>query len=180
MSFIQTDPKDIPPRLPDRGTLVYVGTLSKGVKLAKAFSVTSSGIALCMQPFIIGELNSLPLPIQMAVGGGIGFFIMATPILMHWLTKRYVTTMYFNRDEEEFTAATYSLFLREKLWKFTTKDVEIPTTPGLLTSIKVRGKPLFCDQTLFLDKDAYIRLMKYDEPLEWQLPPEEEEKKNES
>ena len=40
-------------------------------------------------------------------------------------------------------------------------------------TVKAHKKPLFLDPNQFLDKDAYIRLMGYDKPLEWELPEQE-------
>ncbi|ELU02689.1 hypothetical protein CAPTEDRAFT_174427 [Capitella teleta] len=167
--------EDFPARHPDRGTLVYAGTLSRMVKAAKIFSLGSSMVALGLQPFIVAQLDSLPRVLQFAVSGGVSFFILVTPVLLHFLTKRYVTSIYFNRDEEEFTAATYTVVLREKLHKFSVKDIEVPSSPMLLTTVTVKGTPLFFDPSYFIDQDAYNKLMKYDEPIDWEVPKKESE-----
>ena len=84
--------------------------------------------------------------------------------------------MYYNDDDNTFTASTYSFFLRSKEHKFTAEDVTMPRSGSLFTSILINGKtPLFLDPALFLSKHAYIKLMKYDEPLDWEIDQNEKE-----
>ena len=54
--------------------------------------------------------------------------------------------------------------------KFTAEDVKIPEVAGPFTSLIVKGTALFMDPKFFLDKNAYIHLMGFDKPLDWELP----------
>ena len=52
----------------------------------------------------------------MAVASGafLSFFTFATPLLIHWMSKKYVTELLYNKIDDSYTAITYSLLLREK------------------------------------------------------------------
>lgn len=153
-----------------KGDLVYVGTLARMVRFIKFFSLSTSAVGISLQPFIYDQVSNLHWALATMVGGVAGFFIFVTPVLLHFVTKRYVTMMYLKRDSGVFTATTYSLLLREKEHSFTADDVKIPTVPGLFTSARVKDNvPLFIDPNLFIDKQAYIQMMKYDEPLDWEI-----------
>ena len=55
---------------------------------------------------------------NLALMGGVGaflsFFTFATPLLIHTISKKYVTELNYNKLEDSYTAITYSLFLRKK------------------------------------------------------------------
>lgn len=161
-----------------KGDLVYVGTLARMVRFVKIFSLSTSALGVSFQPFLYEQVSNLHWALATMVGGVAGFFVFVTPVLLHFVTKRYVTMMYLNRDSGVFTATTYTLLLREKEHSFTANEVRIPTVPGLFTTAKVNDKvPLFLDPNLFIDRQAYVQMMKYDEPLEWEIPEQPDEKK---
>ncbi len=114
---------------------------------------------------------------KVAIGTGLGFFTLVTPLLIHFLTKRYVTWMYYDPRTEKFTASTWSFFVREKIHKFTADEVEHPDFGGFLMTVKVEGKPLFIIAEGFLSKEAYIKLMGYDKPIDWSMPDDDDDKK---
>lgn len=161
-----------------KGDLVYVGTLARMVRFVKFFSLSTSAVGVSLQPFLYDQVSNLHWALATMVGGVAGFFVFVTPVLLHIVTKRYVTMMYLNRDSGVFTATTYSLLLREKEHSFTADDVKVPTVPGLFTTAKIKDKvPLFLDPNLFIDRQAYIQMMKYDEPLDWEIPEQPDTKK---
>lgn len=49
-----------------------------------------------------------------AVGSFVGFFTFVTPLLIHWITKKYVTSLEYDPDRDMYSATTLSFFLREK------------------------------------------------------------------
>jgi transmembrane protein 70 len=49
-----------------------------------------------------------------ATGAFLSFFTFATPLLIHFISKKYVTEMYYNKAKDSYTAITYSLLLRRK------------------------------------------------------------------
>lgn len=156
-----------PPRQTDDGNLVYEGKITKQVKLVKGFSISTSALGLALQPLVIQSLNELPLLLKFVMGSGIGFFVLATPLLLHVITKRYVTHMYYDASKDIFTATTLSIFLKEKELKFKPDDVKVPEISGLFSHITAKGKPLFIDISGVLDKFAYKRLLKYDQPVKF-------------
>lgn len=180
-SFTSTNParlfskaeNAIPESDPEKGQLVYVGTLSNMVKLVKGFSVSTSLIGLCVQPYLFANSGNYPLFVKIALGGTLSFFIFLTPLMLHFVTKRYVTKLYYNNDTGIFTGTTLTFFVHEKDTQFRQSDVTIPEIPGFFTTVKVNGKPLFVDPTLFLNREGYIKLMGYDKPIDWRMPSEE-------
>ena len=155
---------------PKKGDLVYGGPLAKMIKGVKTFSLSTSLIGLCLQPYLLLHAESQPLVAKIAVGTTVSFFVFVTPLMIHFVSKKYVTDCYYNKNTNEFIATTISLFLRRKELKFTPEDVVVPDVPGMFTSIIVKGRPLFMDPKFFYSREAYIQMMGYDKPLEWELP----------
>jgi len=149
--------------------VIYIGTLARHVRIVKVFSLSTSVAGICLQPFIYTKLSALPVILAVAVGGFASFFIYLTPLLLHLVSKRYVTQMTLESTSGQYTATTYTFFLRKKVHRFTADDVSIPNVPGLFTSIRVRGVPLFIDRDLFTDHRHFVQLFKYADPLEWEI-----------
>ena len=74
------------------------------------YTIKRQNITYCFQ--ISGNTGNLAL----AVAGGafMSFFTFATPLLIHWVAKKYVTELLYNKIDDSYTAITYSLLLREK------------------------------------------------------------------
>lgn len=161
---------------PVKGELVYIGPLARLVKGVKMFSISTSVIGLGLQPYLLMHAGDHNVVATVAVGSVVGFFIFLTPLMIHWITKKYVTDMYFDKKSDQFTAATISFFLRRKELAFKSTEVIVPEVPGMFTFLIAKGKPLFMDPQMFLSREAYIRLMGYDKPLEWELPHQENKK----
>ncbi len=61
------------------------------------------------------DLQTTPnVGLVVATGAFISFFTFATPFIIHFVSKKYVTALYYNKKDESYTAVTYSLFLRPK------------------------------------------------------------------
>ena len=149
--------------------VIYVGTLARHVRIVKVFSMSTSVAGICLQPFLYTKLSALPVILAVAVGGFASFFIYLTPVLLHLVSKRYVTQMTLDPVSRQYTAITYTFFLRKHVHRFTVDDVTVPNVPGLFTSIRVRGVPLFIDRDLFTDRRHFVELFKYTDPLEWEI-----------
>lgn len=175
-SHFSMDRMGLPQNDPIKGELVYLGPLASLVKGVKMFSISTSVIGLSLQPYLLLHAGDHNVVATVAVGGVIGFFIFATPLLIHWITKKYVTDLYFNKESGQYTAATITFFLRRKELAFKSSEVVVPDIPGMFTFLIAKGKPLFMDPQMFLSREAYIRLMGYDKPLEWELPKQEDKK----
>ena len=87
--------------------------------------------------------------------------------MMHWITKRYVTRLYYDNEKQLFTSVTWSLFLRENVMTFQPRDIERPEGTGFMYTVKVFDKPLFFDMNAFTSKEAYGKLMGFDVPIDF-------------
>lgn len=137
------------------------------VRFVKMFSLSTSIMGLLMQPYILMHAGELPLWLKAILTGSVSFFVFATPLLIHFFTSRYVLHLYYDPPTKVFTATTYSLFVRPKDMKFTAADVEFPEIHGILSTVNVKKRPLFMDPSQFLDRQAYIKMMRYDQPMDW-------------
>jgi len=150
---------------------IYKGILSTQIKLVKSFSLLTSAIGLSCQPLLLMKITGATGNLALAGVGGtfLAFFTFATPLLIHYISKKYVTELVYNKIEDSYTAITYSLLLREKKVNFKISDVKIPDIPGMFTTIIVgREKqiPLFVDGAhAFSDPQHYVKIMGYDKPL---------------
>jgi len=147
---------------------IHRGILSAQIKLVKGFSLTTSLISLSCQPILYYSLQSgteKPLALMLGMGAFMSFFTFATPLLVHFVSKKYVTEMYYNKITDTYTAITYSLFLRKKQIQFRASDVHVPDIPGMFTTFKARNVPLFVDSDQFYSIKHYGKIMGYDKPL---------------
>lgn len=64
-----------------------------------------------IQPVLYREVTALDsVPIAVAAYSLVGFFTVATPILLHLITKKYVTTMEYDKVNDVYSAVTYNFF----------------------------------------------------------------------
>lgn len=94
---------------------IYTGSLASKFWRLKFFSMSTSVLALSAQPVLIEK------GAQMAGTAGVvglcsvaGFFTFITPVLLHFVVKKYVTEMEHNPVTDEYTATTISLLMRKK------------------------------------------------------------------
>ncbi|XP_060078924.1 transmembrane protein 70 homolog, mitochondrial-like [Ylistrum balloti] len=150
-----------------KGILVYDGPITKNIKLVKIFSLSTSGIALVLLPFVLPDIVKLPAVLQFMLGSGVSFFMLGTPLIIHALTKRYVTDLYYNKDSSTFTVTTLTFFCRQKVREFTQEDVTFPNLTTMFCFLKVKGAPLMFFPSNFRSKEGYIKLMGYDKPMDF-------------
>jgi len=150
-------------------TLVYSGNMDQQVYMVKHFSLVTSVIILLAQPMVWYRMHDLTSPIlKSAIGGGMAFFFMATPILIHSFTKKYVLRLTLHDETKEFEATTYSLFLIKKSLKFKQEDIVIPPTPLPFTTIYAKGVPLLLTPDGWKSRYAYDHLMLLDKTsIDW-------------
>lgn len=149
------------------GTLIYTGNINTGVYIAKYFSLISSGIGLCLQPYLLAQMSSSALAFKVAVVSATGFFVFGTPFLLHFLCKRYVTQMYYNADTKTFTLFRLSFFARPTKFSFKPDDVK-DSLPNPFSNFEAGGQAFLLDTDVIREEhpDAYIAFMRYDEPLD--------------
>ncbi|XP_001353256.2 transmembrane protein 70 homolog, mitochondrial [Drosophila pseudoobscura] len=149
---------------------VYYGTLAPRMKLVKFFSLSTSLAGIAAQPILLEQgmkIGGTGMAVFLCTIGG--FFTFVTPLLLHFITKKYVTELHYNPATEEYTATTISLLLQKIKTKFRPGDVTVPEVPGMFTSFLVNKRPLFIDPALFEDPEHYVRIMGYDKPIDFKL-----------
>ncbi|XP_076029945.1 transmembrane protein 70 homolog, mitochondrial isoform X2 [Oratosquilla oratoria] len=157
---------------------VYNGILTTQIRMVKVFSLSTSIMGLSVQPILVQKLTDSGLGLVVAMGSFIGFFTFVTPLIIHWITKKYVTKLEYNPSNDTYTATTLSFFLREKKIEFHADEVHVPTLPGLFTTFTAKEKPLFVEPSMFHDVSHYSRLMGYDKPIDFEMPEDKEKKEN--
>ncbi|KAH8242393.1 hypothetical protein KR032_005149 [Drosophila birchii] len=170
---------------------IYYGTLAPRMKMVKFFSLSTSLAGIAAQPILLEQgmkIGGTGMAVFLCSVGG--FFTFVTPLLLHFITKKYVTELHYNPQTEEYTATTISLLLQKiKVsgakygisilkfnvnfnpfkTKFRPSDVVVPEVPGMFTSFLVGKRPLFIDPALFDDPEHYVRIMGYDKPIDFKL-----------
>ncbi|KAH8257438.1 hypothetical protein KR038_009792 [Drosophila bunnanda] len=149
---------------------IYYGTLAPRMKMVKFFSLSTSLAGIAAQPILLEQgmkIGGTGMAVFLCSVGG--FFTFVTPLLLHFITKKYVTELHYNPQTEEYTATTISLLLQKIKTKFRPSDVTVPEVPGMFTSFMVGKRPLFIDPALFDDPEHYVRIMGYDKPIDFKL-----------
>ncbi|CAL1680839.1 unnamed protein product [Lasius platythorax] len=151
-------------------TEIYYGTLTGQVRALKFFSLLTSTGGLLAQPFLYSKaIESGNTGAVLGIFAFIGFLTVTTPLLIHLITRKYVTHLYYNAKEDKYIANTYSLFVQTKELIFTPDDVVVPDVTGMFTNCIIKGMPLFFEQKFFHDSNHYIRIMGYDKPVDFKI-----------
>lgn len=112
----QPPPEQVEESFEEHEKTVYKGILATQIKLVKSFSLMTSLIGISCQPLLflkMGE-NGGNIALMVASGAFLSFFTFATPLLIHWVSKKYVVELMYNKIDDSYTAITYSLLLRKK------------------------------------------------------------------
>ena len=163
------------------GKLVYVGKLDKPFRAAKSLSLASSvGGAICypiMIPKILEDTS-----IIMAIGYTLvsATFVLLTPSLIQMICKRYLTSLYYHEQTQQFTGFYKNFFMMERQIKFRAEDVQVPPITGMFTSMLIKNQPFFVNHDDFLDKPILMKMLGYDKEFDFSKYTKDlsEEKKN--
>ncbi|KAL3219049.1 hypothetical protein MRX96_050571 [Rhipicephalus microplus] len=147
-------------------TLVYLGSIRSTVKMVKGLSLTTSFLGILAQPILLQKLSGASLGATVIVVSCASFFIFVTPLMLHYITRRYVTELTYDPDTKEFNATTLTLLNRKKHINFIADDIKVPAIPGPFTTLLAKGHPLFVEVQNIQDADALERLMGYDKPID--------------
>lgn len=152
--------------------MIYNGSLKNKVRTVKIMSLLSSVISVISQPIIYMKI----LEEDNVVGAGTLFALVnvvtiSSPILIHFLTKRYVIEMYHYPKEEKYTAKLFSFLCKEREITFTPNDVIEPNTKvsAALTTCVAGGNPLLFDENNFIDPKHYKIIMNYNKPIDFKV-----------
>uniref|UniRef100_A0A1B0GAV5 Transmembrane protein 70 n=1 Tax=Glossina morsitans morsitans TaxID=37546 RepID=A0A1B0GAV5_GLOMM len=140
------------------------------MRAVKILSLTTSLVGLGAQPILMEQSVKLGgTALAVFICGFAGFFTFVTPLLLHFITKKYVTEIYYNPKTEEYVAITISILMQKIRTKFRPIDVKVPEVPGMFTSFLIGKKALFVDPSMFENPEHYIRIMGYDKPVDFKL-----------
>lgn len=95
---------------------MLLGSLTPQIRAIKVFSLTTSIVGVCAQPILYEQASKLgsSTPAIVALCGMIGFFTFCTPILIHFISKKYVTELHYDETTKEYIATTINIFLMKK------------------------------------------------------------------
>lgn len=132
------------------------------------FCYTTTGATLTLMPFVIQEtglgMGFKSLAAQVIFCGVVVFFTFLNPVILHFITKGYVSRLYHNRDKDTYTAITYSIFLTEKRNMFHQRDVKVPSVHKMFTTFYAGTMGLLINPDNFIIPEDYNHLMGYDKP----------------
>ncbi|XP_063897735.1 transmembrane protein 70 homolog, mitochondrial-like [Helicoverpa armigera] len=164
---------------------IYYGPLTPQIKGVKVFSLSSSAAGLLAQPIIIREAATIgSTSLLVALCSVVGFFTFVTPLLLHFITKKYVTEIHYDPTTSTYSATTTSIScLHTKAadaggtarrpnppaLDFKVEDVQVPDIPGAFTTLNAKGVPLFIEARHFTDPIHYAKMMGYDKPMDFKL-----------
>uniref|UniRef100_A0A182PEC0 Transmembrane protein 70 homolog, mitochondrial n=1 Tax=Anopheles epiroticus TaxID=199890 RepID=A0A182PEC0_9DIPT len=149
---------------------VYYGSLTPQIRAVKVFSLATSIGGIIAQPILLEQASKVGgMPMIVAVCGFAGFFTFVTPILLHLVTKRYITDLHYDSAKQQYTATTITFFLQREKTTFKIEDVTVPEVGGLFTTFLVKNKAFFVDPQLFPDPTHYIKIMGFDKPIDFKF-----------
>lgn len=106
------------------------------------------------------------------VGVGVVFIpFFASPIIISWFFKRYITKLYYNYNDDTYTAYHYGLLMNTRSLTFKPKDVKLSDITSALNTFTVnqgyREKPFFLHDQSLIDSDSvilYKKMLRLDAP----------------
>lgn len=140
--------------------LIYQGPLTTMVKVVKFFSLSTTIISACIIPYLLtyGQPGAMT-----SIGISFASVMIATPVLLHWLSRSYVTRLYYDEDKEAYVAKTVTFILREATHNFSKRDVDVPSMANLFTTFQANGRPFLVDPRGFINPNHFSQLMGYDQ-----------------
>ena len=148
------------------GKLVYVGSLTRQLKSAKFISLSSSALGIMLMPFLVETLNTSGLFAKLFVLGTSSFFIFLTPMFSIILTKRYVSRIYYNNEENKIVLIMFNFFMIEYKVELTVNDLYVPEITGPFSTIKIKknNQPLFIELNQIDDINLVEKISGFDKP----------------
>lgn len=90
--------------------------LAPRIRNLKIVSFLTSGVGLCIQPMLLQKASEVGSSLAATIGVCTiaGFFTFITPVLIHLVTRKYVTSVEYNEKNDEYIATVISFFLKPK------------------------------------------------------------------
>ncbi|PIK33026.1 putative transmembrane protein [Apostichopus japonicus] len=140
--------------------LIYSGPLTSVVRGVKFFSLSTTIMSGTLVPLLLRFGDS---GVMTTIGLSFATVMIATPILLHWFSRSYVTRLYLDGRGDGYVAKTMTFILREKTHKFKATDVAIPSVRNVFTTFVANGRPFLVDPRGFFDPNQFSQLMGQDE-----------------
>lgn len=138
---------------------------------AKVLSLSSSAVGAVMVPVLSSYLwdaaTERPSMMMFTIVANTFLVLLSfTPLLLHFLAKRFPVNIYYNHDTKTFTSVHYNFFLRKMAFQFKASEVvDAQVAPEMnkvwipLATAFVHNKPLL----ISLDRNAYVDKLAFDE-----------------
>lgn len=131
--------------------LIYEGKLADRILYLKGLSIVSSLGLAGSYKYAIAKKG---LTAAMA-GVGVAFTpFLLSPLIISWFFKRYVTKLYYNPEDDSFTAHHYGLLLKQKSCTFNKDEVQRSDLSSMLNTFKVGRKPFFVHDEDLVDAES--------------------------
>ncbi|XP_031618785.1 transmembrane protein 70 homolog, mitochondrial [Contarinia nasturtii] len=157
---------------------IYQGKYTRQIIRVKMFSLATSVMGLFAQPVLWHRgVEASGTGLGLLLCSVVGIFTFVTPLLLHFVTKKYVVDVKYNVKTDEYTCVTVSFFLFRNEITFKVEDIHLPEVETMFTSMKIGPKkvPVFVDAASFNDTHHYARFMGYDKPLDIRMNTNETE-----
>lgn len=94
------------------GVSIYEGKYTNQILRVKLFSLTTSAMGLVAQPVLWQKgIEVSGTGLSMLICSVAGIFTFVTPLLLHFVTKKYAIDIIYNEKTDEYTCITVSFFL---------------------------------------------------------------------
>ncbi|CAI2354722.1 unnamed protein product [Caenorhabditis sp. 36 PRJEB53466] len=145
--------------------------VAMGVKGAKILSLSSSVAGAAMVPVLSSYLweaaAERPSMMMFAIVANTFLVVLSfTPLLLHFLAKRFPIDIFYNNDKKTFTTVHYNFLMRKQALRFSAADVvDAAVAPQMkkvwipLATAFVGKRPLL----ISLDRNAYLDKLAFDE-----------------
>lgn len=151
---------------------IYTGKLTNRIYYTKVVSCTTSLLSLIAQPYIWSiTLENDNLTSAAIVLGFLNLFMITTPLHLHFMTRRYITDMFYYPKDDIYVAEVYGIFLKKKQIIFRSNEVDVPYLDSMLKTCVIRRHPVLFFEEDFTDSKYYCILMGYNEPIDFEMGP---------
>lgn len=145
--------------------------VATGVKAAKILSLSSSVAGVFMVPVLSSYLweaaAEKPTMMMFAIVANTFLVVLSfTPLLLHFLAKRFPIDIFYNNDKKTFTTVHYNFLMQKQALRFSAADVvDAAVAPEMkkvwipLATAFVGKRPLL----ISLDRNAYLDKLAFDE-----------------
>lgn len=131
--------------------LIYQGSLNNRVFYLKTISISSSILLTNSYLYAIQKTGLTGA----LVGLGCAFTpFVASPFIISWFFKRYITKLYYNYPDDTYTAHFYGLMTNKKQLTFKANQVKVSNLSSIINTFEVGKKPFFLNDEDLVDVES--------------------------